>query len=276
MEKSVYPPEELLALVGELAYKYIGCDSTSLPYEKAQDLLEAVLYHLAVFDRWMDGGLPVANLSVKAAYQAGYQLVLDKMHQLVEVYNRLANDFCDYGQKVLHDTMRLALPEFLRRYDARFCPQDTLLTLDYPTLAPFYGLEGVDKIYQYVLALGYEQTFLRQFPPEYVVSVLRAYHPHYEELVENICVIVLQNVLGHLWLDKPLDEPLCDSGRQALSAQLALLTSEETECLVERGVRRLSPPDEDWRWYIAQAIPDMATRIRFGAKNRHLRHIFVL
>ena len=40
----MYEPEELLPLVARLAKKYTGGESTSVTYETAQYLMEAVLY----------------------------------------------------------------------------------------------------------------------------------------------------------------------------------------------------------------------------------------
>lgn len=39
-----YKMEDLLPVVAELAEKYTSKESTSLPYEKARQLMEAVLY----------------------------------------------------------------------------------------------------------------------------------------------------------------------------------------------------------------------------------------
>lgn len=36
-------PEELISIVAELAEKYVGCDSTSISYEKTQMLMEGIL-----------------------------------------------------------------------------------------------------------------------------------------------------------------------------------------------------------------------------------------
>ena len=41
-----YQMEELLPIVSELAQKYAGFESTSITYEKAQSLMEAVIFCL--------------------------------------------------------------------------------------------------------------------------------------------------------------------------------------------------------------------------------------
>lgn len=42
------------------------------------------------------------------------------------------------------------MPQFFLRYDARFCPQDHILTLDYPTMNRYGKKSGIRLIYEYL------------------------------------------------------------------------------------------------------------------------------
>ena len=274
-----YGPEELIALTAELAWKYTGCESTSMTYERAQSLMEAVLYCIEIEGRWGEEALAAGRMSAKEAYQRGYARVLEKMSELVQLVETVLADFEDYVVLCLRDTMRHGLPEFLRRYDARFAPQETLLTLDYPLLTAVDQLGGVAAVYPYTACIGYEQRFLQAFDKTYVTSLLRAYHREYALLVENICGLVLQNTLGHLLLAKPLSERGFRAGDQAkLAALFADRSQQEAQAILAQAVQALVADgydgDEELSWYLGEGLEDIAARARQGAASGHLETVF--
>lgn len=66
------------------------------------------------------------------------------------------------------------------KYDARFRPQDHILTLDYPDLLPGEPLSGVDRIYSYLLHITMEKKLLEQFPRQAVCGLLESLQPDYK------------------------------------------------------------------------------------------------
>lgn len=59
-----YQMEELLPIVSELAQKYTGYESTSITYEKAQSLMEAVLFCLSEYNSSVKDSLVQKDISV--------------------------------------------------------------------------------------------------------------------------------------------------------------------------------------------------------------------
>ena len=277
----LYEMEELMELAAHLAARFTGCDSTSMTYERAQSLMGAVVYTLEAYNRWQKGDLAAGKVSARAAYQAGYQLILEKMGELVHLVEAILADFEDYGLLCLRDTVREGLPEFLQRYDARFAPQETLLTLDYPLMAAVEPVGGVATVSAYAACISCEQRFLHGFPQAYVRAVLETYQADYALLVENIGALVLQNVLGHGLLQKPLSEQgfdrrdyarlgkmLSDAPLRAAKARLYELTM----ALVERAYGG----DEALAYYLGQGVADIAYRAKAGAAHGHLERVFWL
>lgn len=107
-----YQMEELLPIVAEATQKYTGCDSTSVTYEKAQMLMEGVMYCLEEYGRSVKYGLAGKAFSVREQYHAGMELVLEKASKIREIYNGMAWYFDDYGVEVLRDTIKKGIPEF--------------------------------------------------------------------------------------------------------------------------------------------------------------------
>lgn len=126
--------KEILELVGELTERYTSKESTSVTYETAQQLMGAVLYCIEENEKDVSGTeLLQGQSSIRRIYEAGYEKVLQKVEQARILYNELTEKFEDYGSRALRETFD-AIPQFFIRYDARFSPQNHILTLDYPVL----------------------------------------------------------------------------------------------------------------------------------------------
>lgn len=205
-KKSEYQPEELLPIVAKLAGKLTGGESTSITYEKAQQLMEAVLYCINEWEReqeeceqtGQDDGKSDAchvvsekqKLPAKDAYEFGFACVTKKVKMSLALYNRIMENFDSYGNQCLYDTMVKGIPEFFKRYDAKFEPQNTILTLDYPIMEDLREYTGVDAIWEYLCCIRAEQKYLGRLPREFVIDSLRSYCADYEEMIENLRQIV--------------------------------------------------------------------------------------
>ena len=299
MERMMYEMEELIPIVAELSEQYTGYESTSIPYEKANQLMEAVIYCIHEYEQSGGNALAAEGVPAKEAYKLGYRLVDKKVREMMEMYHVLLRDFCSYGNIVLKDTVN-AIPEFLKRYDIRYAPQDTILTLDYPLLAGMgeaSGRTGIDAVYEYVRCICIEQRFLNQFPETYVIQVLRNYAEEhvqgglrplrytqghtvmhapygagglrplrYEEIIENLCGIVLADVAYHILLNKQLDSKRIEKGEKSkIQAMLGTCAKEEAKErmreLVKHFIEEYYENDEELWQYLKTECDNMVVRL---------------
>ena len=199
--------EELLPIVGRLVERYTGMDSTSVSYEKAEQLMEAVLY--CIRETELETPWAVADIqgtSARQIYEAGKGAVEKKVKKALKLYHELLPEFSSYGNPYLSETILKGMPEFFRRYDVEFNPQDTILTLDYPVLKDLSGYTGIDRIYEFLVCLDLEQHFLKAFPEDFVNRVLRSRYGEGVEMVDNLCETLLSSMAGALLLQKPLEQ----------------------------------------------------------------------
>lgn len=261
--------QELLPIAAKLAGKYTGGMSTSVTWEKAQELMEAVLYCIREYEQEQADGYapaPAGGVRAEEVYQRGFELVVRKVKKMQAFYNRLARQFCSYGCKSLEDVMEKGFPEFFRRYDARFAPQHTLLTLDYPTILPVEGCSGIDAVEQYLGCLSLEQKFLGAFDETYVRNVLSSYDWNYREQFFNLCGVLLEHILGCILMGKPLQEPADLTHRDRLEQWTGTRSGEEMHEELSRIVKKLS--EERFRGnellyeYLSGALPDITVRLR--------------
>lgn len=197
--------EELLPAVAALSDRYTSKESSSVTYETANMLMEAVLYCIR---ECLKEAQPVASSEAMPnpllLYEKGYEAVLAKAKSANALYEELIEDFTDYGCRNYADTVLKGMPAFFLKYDARFCPQDSVITLDYPLLTGDPELCGVDQIHDYLQKLLIEKRFLNHFDAATVRSLLHELSPDYSELyLDNICRPVLCRAVECLILDKP-------------------------------------------------------------------------
>ena len=206
MKNIEYAPEELIPIVAELANKYTGYEHSSISYEKAQMLMNAVLYCIHELEITDSNTLQASSIPAREAYQAGREIVMTKIRKLQNLYNDFISDFQDFGSLCLKDTIVKRIPWFLLHYDAIYAPQETLLTLDYPILKHQGNAYGIDLVLEYVNCICLEQRFLKKFDIAFVTGTLRLYHEDYEHMIENLCPILLQRIIGHMILHKPFND----------------------------------------------------------------------
>lgn len=206
MEQTIYKIEDLLPVVSELATEYCGYEHSSVSYEKAQELMKAALYCIHEYE-FSSEGMPLSfKTSPKDAYLCGREMVKHKFEKLQEIYRELMEDFEDYGMECLRDVATCGILEFIEKYDIKYAPQETFLTFDYPIIKSIQGLSGVDAVLEYTDGIYLEQQFLKKFDVSYILEILQEYCREYEFLLENICCIVILNIVGHFILKKPLSE----------------------------------------------------------------------
>lgn len=259
-----YEMEELLPIVAQLAEKYTSNESTSISYERAKQLMEAVLYCI---NRHPKDNQLMNNQKVdaKVAYEMGYECLLQKVKDTQQAYNEMIISFHAYGNENYHDTVTKAIPGFFRYYDIRFSPQETMITMDYPTLFPVIGSSGIDAVAKYVECISYEQKFMNALPEEYVYAVLYQYQPDYRKQFYNICSIVLRRILTHMMLGKALGKNLSQQDYQCLKESVCncekeYITDRLSE-LLEKLIGEKYDGDKSLERYLQTDIKDFVTQL---------------
>ena len=291
MQTINYTMEEMIPIVAKLTEQYTGHESTSVTYETANQLMGAVIYCIREYETAsdlqeveigrreadaeekitekgkVDAGIRIAQadkVTAKEAYELGCRLVDSKVRRMKDLYHALLLDFHAYGNIALKETAE-AIPEFLKWYDIKYEPQNTILTLDYPVLIDLRQYSGIDAVFEYVKCLSMEQRFLNRFPDAYVTDTLRAYSEEYEEMFENLCGILLADIVRHILIKKPLDgDGLTEGDRDKVRAVLGMYSAEEAKKAVRIAVRnfiREFCEDDVELWnYVKKECDNITTR----------------
>lgn len=221
-----FTTEELIPVVAYLSEKFTGGESSSITYDRARGLMGAVIYCIKEAERYDKNSLATnVKPSAKELYEIGYERVIEKTRKTSQKYNELAMNFKDYGNEFYHDTVLKGLPEFFIHYDARFAPQDHLLTLDYPILQNYPKLTGIDLVEKYINCICLEQKYLDSFAEGVVYDLLNSYDYDYREVVDNIALLVLRKQLER------------DYYEDLRSLNKSRLTKDIWFCLTDNGMK---------------------------------------
>ena len=273
-----YMIEELIPIVEMLADKYTSKDSSSISYEQAEQLMEAVLYCIRHCgkDNQLTGS---EKLPANEAYQIGFKNLFQKVRKTQELYNEMVICFKAYGNENYCDTVIKAIPGFFRYYDIRFAPQKTLITMDYPILCPSSG-SGIDAIENYISCISLEQKFMGALPDEYVYKVLYHFQSDYRNQFYNICSIMLRHVLGHMLLGKRLGEASADKDYIILRKLILEHDSRWLEVVLIQHLHTLIKEkyhqEKMLEYYLQSDIKDFVTELRHAANHDVLRRVLVL
>lgn len=242
-EYSGYRMEELLPVVAVLAEKYTSGESSSVTYETAQTLMEAVIYTVSQFGR-ENCSLPAADREVSAgeAYRGGYESILQKVAETKDLYDRLTVDFEDYGCRNYRDTILGGMPAFFLEYDARFQPQNHILTLDYPAMAQCRDLCGIDLIHAYLNNILIEREILTHFDCGKIKELIRNVEDCFGiSYMGNICELVLLQVIGCMAAGRQtFCAGLGAADLQAVSAYFGGDSRERLEEKIQNILRRIA------------------------------------
>ena len=263
-----YEAEDLVPIVAELAKRYTSGESSSITYEVAGQLMEAVLYCIREFEKGEAFSLTTGKkLPAGKCYERGLELVEKKVQDALKLYNRMMLYFSSYGNRCLQDTVGKGMPEFFKWYDYRLNPQDTLLTLDYPILMDLSADTGIDRIYGYLLCISLEQKFLRKFHRDFVREALAEYDSRYQWMIDNLCEVVLFKVIRYIVLDKNLTEP--DFSPEELSRLQKIIREKSLEELREKLKEAVDDlvddyfeEDENLKTYLYAAIQNISVRMK--------------
>ena len=276
-----YKIEELVPIVGRLAEKYTGFESTSVTYEKAEQLMEAVLYCIHETELYADNPIVLGKgiPSAQYTYEIGATYVKQKVKTALDLYNSILSDFAYYENVCLYKSFVKHIPKFFQCYDIRFAPHNTIITLDYPILKDISEYTGIDKIYEFIRCIQLEQTFLKQFPEDYIKNSLVQYNKSYKYMIENICEIVFITLIGHILAQKPLWEQKFDEVdylkiQEIFKNQELLDIKKRLEQATITFVQQYWEDCKDLSQYLTTSLDGIISRLKNSAEHETLSRMF--
>ncbi|MBL4935590.1 hypothetical protein JK636_07435 [Clostridium sp. YIM B02515] len=186
-------------ILGKRTEKYTMGDSTSVPIEIAEELLNSICFSL--------------DLELRGLMNVSEILIEEEIEDLLRASWRKIASLMEYGKKLLeavkksspsienisyNDTLN-EIGEFFNKnkYDYRFFAHRINCSIDYQLSNPISEkLQGIEYINEYLKALLIENEFCICFDRENIIGILNSYCSDYKGLLINIFEPILTNAIG--------------------------------------------------------------------------------
>lgn len=274
-----YQVEELVKMTADLMEKYTSKESSSITYETAEMLMQAVIYTIEENFQTKEDPLVSTGTQVDLLhlYKRGRERIGEKVIKAKEYYEELLEGFEDYGCENYKSTILYGMPSFFLRYDEKFQPQNHILMLDYPQMVEKPELSGVDRIDWYLKGILQEKKFMENLSANVIKEVLGMVVPEYETLyMDNICERILQQMVGRVISGHVKESLLLEKEEyERIYAFFKEAAQEEVEGKVAKIIQQIARYMKVDEKYFLQFSEACGFRIYYGCKNHGLEGVFV-
>lgn len=274
---------ELIDLLGKEVDRYTGGESSSIPVEKAQEILHSITYSIGLYLKSIKDMDEVSNIltseKIKSLFLKGMDAVSELKDKAEVLLNDLMKNKLIIDNFAYQDTITYGLPKFFLEYQIEFGSFDVPGSIDYPLLETITDLQGVEFQYEYLSRLTIENDFLRCFSEQKIALLLKNFDKDSVHMLINIFELVLTNALGCeltgreiIMLDIPVEE------RNWLNNRLKGKNKEEIAELLRISLDRIGKELQlsgVITAYAGKAISELARRIVHNIETDTLEEIFI-
>lgn len=259
-------PESLYLLLEERIRRYTMGDSTSVPVDTARRLLESILYCLNIQRRADKNALP-DSAPMKTRWQAGVDAAKRTAKRAKLLLLQAQRTPPPITNTAYNDTLS-ALPAFFAGYDADFFAQEIPCSFDYPLCQPVSdALLGAEYIQDFFRRLLAENTFLRAFSADALLSLYEKYYIDYADLLVNLYLPAAEMATLCALAGTPV-RALSLTSEQLISLNQTLLSvdvsdaRQRMEDAAECALFELNLTSDFLRAYMKQTARDLLVRLR--------------
>jgi hypothetical protein len=273
---------KLWKLLGKRTECFTMGDSSSVPVETAQELMESISFTIGLYmkSKGGDPALLLRTADLQELLKAGWTEIEAQLKTGKELLQKVRETAPSVENRSYKDTLK-GIEVFFKKYDYRFFAHEIPGDIDYQLCHPLPGeLQGIEYINGYLRRLLTENRFCGCFAPERIVPLLRSYCSDYRGLLINLYEPVAVNALGLAMLDGDiLSLEIGDDGRSKL---LAFFKSNSREDVLEalklsadKLYRSLQLEDNTVSEYLLRTASDLYWRINAALPSECLDGIFL-
>jgi len=259
-------------LLGKHTERYTMGDSTSVPIEIAEELLNSICFSLGLELReLMNAKELLMEEDISDLLKASWSKIASLMERgkkLLEAVRKSSPNIENISYK---DTIN-EIDKFFNKYDYRFFAHKIDCSIDYQlSNAISEKLQGIEYINEYLKALLIENEFCICFDKDNIIYILNSYCSDYKELLINIFEPILTNAIG-----------LDILGRDILTLEISALQREtllgifrNLESSAKSVCDILGVVDNEKIEYIQKTAVNIYPRIEVGLSTGNIDNIFL-
>lgn len=191
---------ELLTILAEQIDKWNAGKSSSIRIEKAQDILDAILFVIGVALKSHSSPKQsiesMRNESMKSLYEKGLKRVRHKKMIARRLQKQILDNLFQTPNKFYRSTIMDAINGFFKLYRPQFSAHEIHITADYPTYLKRPELNGIEFIEAYLRYIDAENAFCILFDSKDIHHLLCGLTLDYHSIPMNIFEPVLLSALG--------------------------------------------------------------------------------
>ena len=198
---------ELLKLLEQQTKKYTSGDSSSIPVELGQELLDSLLFCIGVGLQGRDylGEIDWSLLLIgdlASVVEKGRSFIKCCMKYGEKMWKKICISLPAVENRSMKDTLK-SIGTFWKKYDAYFFAHEIPCDIDYQLSIPVSEKKkGVLYVIAYLERLAIENYFLSLFDRDVMIPVLNRYCPDYEGLLINLYEPIATNAIGRTLLER--------------------------------------------------------------------------
>lgn len=274
----------LLSVLAGQADRWSRGESSSIPAEKAEELLRSVLFVIGVQLR----SYPTPEQAVRALrretpaalFACGMERVRQKTAECRRLQEAILRQLFVTPNVYYRSTVKDGINGFFRLYRPQFAAHEIHITADYPVLLGRPDSEGIEFIEEYLRRIQAENAFCVRFASPYVHRLLCALTPGYIHTPMNLFEPVLLSALALAMLGRrPETLDLTETELSGLSRHFAGASESDAESSLAQALCRtdemLSLPPLS-RQYALLCLPKLAFAVRNAAALGTLDKVFLV
>lgn len=266
---------QLLELLACKCDEWTRGESSSLPAEKAQDILTSIMYVISLARKEQSDNIPVSEL-----FERGLVCVQKKLFSCHMLQRRILKNLFNTPNVFYRSTIAGGISGFFKLYSPQFSAHEIHITADYPVCLGRPELEGVEFIEEYLSRIDAENAFCRLFDSMTVHRLLLGLSPEYAQLPVNVFEPVLLAALGLIIAGRlPAGLDLTAYDVLLLEDMFCGKTKEQIESALKTALGRLAVyldvPERSIA-YAAACLPTLAANISNATEHNTLDKVFLV
>ncbi len=274
----------LIELMAKEVERFTNGESSSVPVEKAQELLQSITYLIGAYLKTVPDIQSKLELLRKETMSVLFYRGLDEVGRMYQEAQLLLKELQENYRKpksiAYHDTLFQGLPEFFHDYNMEFGAHELPGSIDYPLLIPVGDYLGVEMTTRYLQSLSIEDRMISCFTIDRINLLLHSFDRDAEHLLINICELVIINSFGCILLNKEVEELTISKAEiTVLQRRLSCLDRGELASLMTNIFSKLGEEltlSNEENNYLHAAIPELTERLWNNCSLGTLEHFFIL
>lgn len=275
---------DLLEILSEQCEKWSRGESSSVPVEKAQEIMNSIMYVITIKLKSCQSPEHTVEMlksnHLKWIFESGLKIVQRKTAVARHLQKRIINNLLETPNVYYSSTIVDGINGFFRLYRPQLAAHEIHITADYPVFAGRPQSEGIEFIEEYLSCIEAENAFCVQFHPQDIHHLLCGLTEDYRSIPMNIFEYVMLSALGLVLQNKnPKGLNLTREDVENLySIFYSKKDHEVLECLenVEISLEQYGLLPKSTKEYLSVTLEKLASSIVNGAKTGTLDKLFLV